>query len=92
MDDDQLREFLHGIIKLIVSQDAQILDLITSVVVLKLAVAALQGVAPESALSAFRDREQTVLKDHPVSQQLQEVRDLMTLLEKHGKTFGKHEA
>jgi len=92
MDDERLERILHGLAKIITSQDAQILDLIASVTVLKLAVAELRGEAPELALAAFRDREQKALKEAPISQQLQEVRDLLELLQKHGKQFGKNQA
>jgi len=73
---------------LIVGQDQQILDLTASVVVLKLAVAKLQGTAPESALADFREQEQKALKQIPVSRRLQDVRDLL----EHGDDVGKHRA
>lgn len=92
MEDERIEKILDGLLRLILSQDEQILDLIASVTVLKLAVAELQGVEPESALSAFRDHEQKVLKELPISRQLQEARDLLELLKKHGKQFGKNKA
>jgi hypothetical protein len=92
MDDELVEQILHGLSKIIISQNAQILELVASVTVLKLAVAALRGESAESALSGLQDLEQKALKEVPASRQLQESRDLLDLLEKHGKTFGKHRA
>ena len=92
MNDQQIEKMLHGITKLILSQDSEILELRTSVTVLKLAVASLKGTAPEAALSEFRDREQSVLESLPASQKLREVREMLDFFEKHGKSFGKHKA
>ncbi len=88
MDDETLKRNIHRLLAIIVEQDQQIWGLTASVGVLKLAVAKLQGTAAESALSAFRDAEQKVLKQLPVSQKLQELRDLL----EHRDDIGKHSA
>jgi hypothetical protein len=88
MEDERLKRIIDQLLALIVGQDQQILDLTASVVVLKLAVAKLQGTAPESALADFREQEQKALKQIPVSRRLQDVRDLL----EHGDDVGKHRA
>lgn len=88
MNDERLTRMLNIMLKVAVTQDQQILELIASVAVLKLAIAHLKGEAPESALSAFRDAEQRALKEIPISRELQELRDLID----HGKDYGKHRA
>jgi hypothetical protein len=86
-DNDNLKQILRGILKLIASQDTQILQLIASITVLKWSVAQLKGESGEFVISAFRALEQEALKELSAPRQLQEVRDLIDLLEKHGQTF-----
>lgn len=92
MKDDELLRLLARLAKLVFSQDAEILDLRVSVAVLKTAVAGLRGEELESAMQHFRDREQKVLAATPSSQRLQELREVMDVLEEHGKTLGKNQA
>ena len=88
MEDERLKHIIDRLLTLIVGQDQQILDLNASVTVLKLAVAQLQGVAPEFALAQFRSEEQQVLKEVGVSRELQDLRDLL----EHGGDVGQHQA
>jgi hypothetical protein len=88
MEDERQTRVIDRLLSLIVGLDQKILDLTASVTVLKLAVARLQGVAPESALAQFRSEEQEVLKESPISRELQDVRDLL----EHGGDVGKHQA
>jgi len=76
----------------ILSQSSQILELLTSVTVLKAAIANLRGEALESVLSEFQEREAMVLKELPISQQLRELREMMDLFAKYGGAFGKNQS
>jgi hypothetical protein len=92
MDEQQLQRTLRSMARLMLAQDSQILDLMTSITVLKLTVAKLQGLTPESSLSEFRDQEAKVLKELPISQQLQECREVLDVLDQHGDALDKNRA
>jgi hypothetical protein len=83
---------LHGLAKLVVSMESELLELRVSITVLKLTAAALMGAEPTAALDDFREREMKVLESLPTSQKLREVRELIDFLEEHGKSFGEHKA
>ena len=88
MEDERLARVIDRLLFLIIGLDQKILDLTASMTVLKLAVASLQGVAPDSALAQFRSQEQEVLKESPITRELQDVRDLL----EHGGDVGKNQA
>jgi len=92
MDETRLQRILHVMSNVILSQSSQILELLTSVTVLKAAIANLRGEALESVLSEFQEREAMVLKELPISQQLRELREMMDLFAKYGGAFGKNQS
>jgi hypothetical protein len=93
MDEETLESILRDLVKMFTSLDSDILDLKTSVAVLKLRLARLAGEDdPKAALDSFRADESRVRDSLPLSKQLKEARDVLNVLEKHGKTFGKNQA
>lgn len=88
MEDERQTRVIDRLLSLIVGLDQKILELTASVTVLKLAIARLQGLAPEPALAQFRSQEEEVLKESPISGELQDVRDLL----EHGGDVGKNQA
>ena len=93
MDADERAEWteriLRGIAKQVLAINSDLLELRASLTVLKLRVAKLAGDDLEAALDDFRQAEQKVVESLPASQKFQELRDLIDVLEKHGKTSGR---
>jgi hypothetical protein len=92
MDDEQTERTLRGLVKLCLNLHAELLELKASVIALKVTAASLTGDDPTQAMDQFRAAEQRIVAADPSSQQVRELKELMIVLEEHGKTLGKNQA
>jgi hypothetical protein len=92
MDDEQVRRVLQGLVRLCLNLHSELLELKASVIALKVTAASLTGDDPKQAMDQFRAAEQRIAAADPSSQQVQELTELLNVLEKHGRTFGKNQA
>ncbi len=90
--DDELKKLFAQVLRLLASQDEDVLRLIAEMTVLQRRVAKLAGVPwPEMKQSLEVELQQT-LATLDIAQRQKSMRELMDLFERHGKDFGKHEA